>query len=203
MGGDIKYRDINGDGRISDLDKVPIGMPTVPEINYGFGASVGYKGWDFSVFFQGSARQSFWLSLNGNGRIQPFLDSSYSGSGNDGLIGHNAILQPIADSYWSESNRDPYAFWPRLSNYSIENNIQPSTWFMQDATFLRLKSAEIGYSLPENMVKKVFMSNLRLYVSATNLAVWSGFKLWDPEMAGNGLGYPLQRVINLGINIGF
>jgi hypothetical protein len=74
---------------------------------------------------------------------------------------------------------------------------------MQDASFLRLKSAEIGYSLPEKMIKKIFMTNLRVYASATNLAVWSGFKLWDPEMAGKGLGYPLQRVINLGINIGF
>jgi hypothetical protein len=202
-GGDIKYRDINGDGRISDLDKVPIGFPNVPEINYGFGVSVGYKGWDFSVFFQGSARQSFWLSLDGNGRVQPFLDSSYKDSGDDKLLGQNAILKPIADSYWSESNRNPYAFWPRLSNYEIENNSQQSTWFMQDASFLRLKSAEIGYSLPEKMIKKVFMSNLRVYVSATNLACWSGFKLWDPEMAGKGLGYPLQRVINVGLNIGF
>jgi TonB-linked SusC/RagA family outer membrane protein len=203
LGGDIKYRDINGDGRISELDKVPIGFPDVPEINYGFGVSVGYKGWDFSVFFQGSARQSFWMKLDDNGRIQPFLDSSYTGGGNDGMIGQNAILKPIADSYWNESNRDPYAFWPRLSNYPLENNSQQSTWFMQDASFLRLKSAEIGYSLPEKMVNKIYMSNLRLYVSATNLACWSGFKLWDPEMAGNGLGYPLQRVINVGINIGF
>jgi TonB-linked SusC/RagA family outer membrane protein len=203
MGGDIKYRDINGDGRISELDKVPIGFPDVPEINYGFGFSVGYKNWDISAFFQGSARQSFWMKLDGNGRIQPFLDSSYSGSGNDGLIGQNAVLKPIADSYWSENNRDPYAFWPRLSYSPMENNSQQSTWFMHDASFLRLKSAEIGYTLPEKMVQKLFMTNLRVYVSATNLASWSGFKLWDPEMAGNGLGYPLQRVVNIGLNVSF
>jgi TonB-linked SusC/RagA family outer membrane protein len=199
MGGDIKYRDINKDGKISPLDQVPIGYPTVPEINYGFGLSAGYKGFDFSFFFQGSARQSFWLKTDGNGRMQPFLDSNTS----DGLIGQNAVVQPIVDSYWSENNRNAYAFWPRLSNYSIENNNQTSTWFMQDATFLRLKSAEIGYTLPGKVVGKLLMTNCRVYVSGSNLLCWSAFKLWDPEMAGNGLGYPLQRVFNLGINIGF
>jgi hypothetical protein len=194
---------VNGDGKISALDKVPIGYPTVPEINYGFGFSTGYKGFDISVFFQGSAHQSFWFQTNDNGRIQPFLDSSYSGDGNDGLIGQNAIIKPIVDSYWSESNRNPYAFWPRLSNNVIENNIQTSTWFMQDASFIRLKSAEIGYTFPEKWLQKLYMTNLRLYVSGTNLLRWSAFDLWDPEMAGKGLGYPLQRVINIGLNIGF
>ncbi|MDR0712793.1 MAG: TonB-dependent receptor [Bacteroidales bacterium] len=203
MGGDIKYRDINDDGAISALDQVPVGFPTVPEINYGFGLTVGYKGIDLSFFFQGSARQSFWLTTSGNGRIQPFLDGSYSGSGDDGLVGQNAVLQAIADDYWTESNRNSYAFWPRLATYEITNNNQRSTWFMQDATFLRLKSAEIGYSIPPRLIQKLFMSNLRVYVSGTNLLCWSAFKLWDPEMAGNGLGYPLQRVINIGLNVGF
>jgi TonB-linked SusC/RagA family outer membrane protein len=203
MAGDIKYRDVNGDGKISALDQVPIGYPTVPEITYGFGLTAGYKGFDASFFFQGSARRSFWLTLNGNGRIQPFLDGSYEGSGNDGLIGQNAVIKPIQESYWSESNRDPYAFWPRLSNYSVENNIQTSTWYMQDASFLRLKSVEIGYTLPEQLAKKMLMSNLRVYVSGTNLLRWSPFTFWDPEMGGNGLGYPLQRVFNVGVNIGF
>jgi TonB-linked SusC/RagA family outer membrane protein len=203
MGGDIKYHDVNGDGKISALDKVPIGYPTVPEINYGFGVSAGYRGFDFSVFFQGSARQSFWLAMDGNGRIQPFLDGSYKGDGDDKLVGQNAIIKPIVDSYWSEDNRNPYAFWPRLSNYAIDNNNETSTWFMQDATFIRLKSAEIGYTFPEKWLKKMYMTNLRVYVSGTNLFGWSVFKLWDPEMAGKGLGYPLQRVFNVGLNIGF
>ncbi|MDR2027801.1 MAG: TonB-dependent receptor [Prevotellaceae bacterium] len=198
MAGDIKYRDINGDGKISALDEVPIGYPTVPEITYGFGLTAGYKGFDASFFFQGSARRSFWFTLEGNGRIQPFLD----GNGDDGLIGQNAILQAIADNYWNESNRDPYAFWPRLANYEIENNNKTSTWYMHDASFLRLKSAEIGYTLPQHLTKKFFVSNLRVYVSGTNLLRWSGFKLWDPELGGNGLGYPLQRVFSVGINIG-
>jgi TonB-linked SusC/RagA family outer membrane protein len=195
MAGDIKYRDINGDGSISALDQVPIGYPTVPEITYGFGLTAGYKGFDASFFFQGSARRSFWLDV---GAIQPFMDSN----GSDGLIGQNAVIMPIQESYWSENNRDPYAFWPRLSNYDIENNRQRSTWYMHDASFLRLKSAEIGYTLPERLTRKILMSNLRVYVSGTNLLRWSPFTFWDPEMGGNGLGYPLQRVFNVGVNIG-
>lgn len=196
MAGDIKYRDVNGDGKISELDKVPIGYPTTPEINYGFGCSVGFKGVDASLFFQGSARQSFWLDLY---RTTPFLDSDDE----DGRVGQNSILQAYADNYWSESNRNPYALWPRLANYSVENNNQTSTWFMQDATFLRLKSVELGYTFPQKATKKFNVQNLRFYVSGTNLLCWSRFKLWDPEMAGNGLGYPVQRVFNVGINVGF
>ncbi|WP_106832154.1 SusC/RagA family TonB-linked outer membrane protein [Parabacteroides pacaensis] len=200
MAGDIKYRDVNGDGKISELDKVPIGFPTSPEINYGFGLSVGYKGVDASFFFQGSGRQSFWLDQK---KVAPFRDSDTGESGDDKLTGQNAILQAFANSYWSESNRNPYALWPRLSNVVVENNDQQSTWFMQDATFLRLKSVEVGYTIPQAMTRKFKVQNLRFYVSGTNLACWSKFKLWDPEMAGNGLGYPVQRVINVGLNVGF
>lgn len=199
MAGDIKYKDINGDGKITDLDKVPIGFPTTPEINYGFGLSVGYKSFDASFFFQGSGRQSFWIDLK---KTTPFLDGNSGISGeDDGLIGHNAIIQAYADSYWSENNRNEYALWPRLANYEVENNRKQSTWFMQDATFLRLKSVEVGYTLPQALTKKFFVQNLRVYASGTNLACWSRFKLWDPEMAGNGLGYPIQRVINVGLTI--
>lgn len=199
--GDIKYRDINGDGKISELDKVPIGHPTTPEINYGFGLTVGYKGLDASFFFQGSGRQSFWIDL---GKVTPFMDQDdRDPDSDDGRLGQNVILKAFADSYWSETNRDPYALWPRLSNNWMENNLQTSTWFMQDASFLRLKSVEIGYTIPDRICKKMKMANLRIYVSGTNLLSWSRFKLWDPEMAGNGLGYPVQRVMNIGLNVGF
>jgi len=198
--GDIKYRDVNGDGKISELDMVPIGHPTEPEINYGFGLSAGYKGFDVSFFFQGIARRSFWMDLK---KVTPFLDGDSGTNEDDGKLGQTAILQAFANSYWSESNRDPYALWPRLSNSEVENNRQTSTWFMQDGSFLRLKSAEIGYTVPKNLLKKVYLDNLRIYVSGTNLLSWSRFKIWDPEMAGNGMGYPVQRVINVGLNIGF
>lgn len=136
-------------------------------------------------------------------RITPFLDGDAGDNDTDGLLGQNAVLEVIANSYWSENNRDSYSFWPRLSNQVNENNNQTSTWFMQDATFLRLKSVELGYTLPRKITKKFKVQNLRLYVSGTNLLCWSRFKLWDPEMAGNGLGYPVQRVINVGLNLGF
>jgi len=198
LGGDIKYRDVDGDGRITSRDQVPIGFPTRPEINFGFGLSGGYKGIDASFFFQGSGRQSFWLEAR---YLTPFNNGDLSGD-TDGLLGYNYPIKVFADNYWSESNRNPYALFPRLSPQETENNWQRSTWFMQDASFLRLKNVEIGYTLQPRMLEKLRMKNLRIYVSGSNLCVLSRFKLWDPEMAGNGLGYPVQRVFNVGLNIG-
>lgn len=194
MAGDIRYRDVNNDGKISDLDMVPIGHPNTPEINYGFGISTGNKKWDFSVFFQGSGRQSFWIDVN---NVSPFVNNA------EGATGSNALLNAFADSYWSEDNRNVYALWPRLSSTVVENNNRRSTWFMQDASFIRLKSAEIGYTLPPGLLSTLKMETFRVYANGTNLLTFSRFKLWDPEMAGNGLGYPVQRVINIGVSVGF
>ena len=118
-------------------------------------------------------------------------------------VGHNALAKFIADSHWSEDNRDAYAVWPRLSPTSIENNSKTSTWFMRDGSFLRLKQLEIGYTIPEKVTNKVGIKNLRFYVTGNNLLCFSKFKLWDPEMAGAGLGYPVQRVYNVGLNLTF
>jgi hypothetical protein len=187
--GDIKYKDINNDGVINNDDMVPIGFPTVPEIIYGTGFSLGYKAFDISVFFQGSARSSFSIAPDA---ITPFINK-----------GQRGLLQYIADDHWSENNRDVYAFWPRLSEYAIANNNVSSTHWLRNGSFVRLKQAEIGYTLPERLTKKAFINSLRFYVSGTNLYLWSKFKMWDPEMAGNGLGYPVQRVINFGVNLNF
>jgi hypothetical protein len=180
---------------VDNLDFVPIGHPTTPEIIYGFGLSVAYKRFDLNFFFQGLARESFWLNQN---NVTPFID----GDAEDGRVGQNAVMKAIADSYWSESNRNAYAFWPRLANYRIENNRQMNTWFMQNGAFLRLKSVDIGYTLPKEWLRRYKVSNLRIYASGSNLAFWSAFKLWDPEMAGSGFDYPLQKVYNVGFNIG-
>lgn len=196
-GGDLKYRDINGDGRISGLDRVPIGNPTVPEMVYGFGASAGFKGVDFSFFFQGVANASFWISPYATA---PFINTVVADNSGFG-IGNNQLLQVWADSHWSEDNRDIYAKWPRLSPNVIGNNNQSSTWFMQDGAFMRLKSAELGYSIPEKLANNWGLTDLRIYVSGTNLLTFSKFKLWDPEMAWNGLGYPTQKVFNAGLQI--
>ncbi|HOY50958.1 MAG TPA: hypothetical protein PLX49_04280, partial [Prolixibacteraceae bacterium] len=98
---------------------------------------------------------------------------------------------------------DIYALWPRLSYKWENNNLVRNTWYMQDGTFLRLKSAELGYSLPEKLYNRFGIDYMRLYASGTNLLTFSKFKLWDPEMGGNGLGYPVQRVLNIGLQVSF
>lgn len=189
MAGDIKYRDINGDGQITTDDQVPIGYPTQPEIIYGFGSSLRYKRFDFSFYFQGSARSSFFINP---WAIQPFYQTG-------GL--QNGLLKAISNDYWSEDNRDPYAFWPRLSTWRVTPNNVTSTWWMRNGNFLRLKSVDLGYTIGK--VKKLGLTGGRVYFSATNLFILSNFKMWDVEMGGNGLGYPVQSVYSLGAEINF
>ena len=186
-GGDIRYLDVNGDGVITEADKVPIGNPTYPEIIYGFGVSMGYRGFDLSLFFQGLANESFFIDAKGT---SPFG-------------GENQLLKAYADSHWSEDNPDIYALWPRLSPTANKNNYQTSTWWMRDGSFLRLKQMEFGYTLPRRVTRKAHIENLRFYFSGTNLLTWSRFKLWDPELAGKGMNYPIQRTLNVGANITF
>jgi TonB-linked SusC/RagA family outer membrane protein len=209
MAGDLKYKDINGDYQIDQNDKVPIGYPFTPEINYGFGLSLGYKNVDFSCFFSGSARSSFWIDA---AATTPFNNSVV-----DGVTVSRAMLQVYADDYWNESTRNIYALWPRLSANPVGNNGGGdakgtdgsgqsdvlNTWFMRNGNFLRLKTMELGYTFPKKWVNTIKLQNIRLYASGTNLFVISKFKMWDPEQGSSGLGYPVQRVFNLGLNIEF
>lgn len=184
--GDIKYKDLNNDGIINEYDRKYIGDPYIPQIIYGFGGSLQYKKWDFSVFFQGAAKVSIYLD-----NIHPF--GTY----------YSNVLQFVADDYWSESNPNPNASYPRLAHtVGAENTNQKSTFWLRSGAFLRLKNAEIGFN-------HKFM---RIYLSGSNLLTFTGFKYWDPEIGGsnngsdsngNGLVYPLQRVINLGIQFKF
>lgn len=198
MGGDIKYADVNGDGQITSLDQVPIGYPTTPEIIYGFGLSMGYKRFDLSTFLQGSSRSSFWIN---QAATAPFISYAYAGENTGGRIMQNQLLKAYADNHWSEENRDLYALWPRLDYQANSNNQQTSTWFMRNGAFLRLKQVEFGYTLPTELVNRVKIQHLRVFLNGTNLANWSSFKLWDIEQAGRGLDYPVQRVYNLGIQV--
>jgi TonB-linked SusC/RagA family outer membrane protein len=191
IGGDIKYRDINGDGQITSLDLVPLGYPTTPEITYGFGFSFGYKSLDVSTFFQGNARVSFFINPY---NIAPFVQNGGS---------QNGLLTAVAESHWSEENQDLHAFWPRLDGQFNNNNSQTSNWWLRDGSFIRLKTVEIGYTLPKKLLSRLHFSNFRIYANGQNLFALSQFKLWDPEMGGNGLGYPVQAVYNFGINFGF
>lgn len=186
-GGDIRYLDVNGDGKITEADKVPIGNPTYPEIIYGFGLSMGYKGFDLSLFFQGLANESF------------FIDASSTSP----FVNEHQLLKAYADSHWSEETPNTDAIWPRLSASVNKNNAQQSTWWMRDGSFIRLKQMEFGYTLPSRITRKAHIENLRFYLSGTNLLTWSRFKLWDPELAGDGMNYPISRVVNLGLNVTF
>jgi TonB-linked SusC/RagA family outer membrane protein len=194
-GGDLKYLDIDGNNIIDgNGDQVPIGYPETPEIVYGGGFSFGYKNLDVSAFVQGSARSSIFID---NNAIQPFKRDD------EGFGLESGLLKIIADDHWSESKRDVYAFWPRLSDRTILNNSWTSTWWMRNGAFLRLKSIELGYTLPKSLMKRLGLSNARFYLNGNNLFVISSFKLWDPEMGNNGLAYPLQRVYNVGVNLSF
>lgn len=193
MAGDIKYRDINGDGKITANDYVPMGYPSVPEIQYGGGFSIGYKNFDLNAFFQGTARVSFMINPIA---ISPFY-------------AQHGLLSVIANDHWSEDNRNSYAFWPRLNINSDNvgtsptyNNNYASSWWLRNGTFLRLKSAEIGYNLSGALLKRTHLGSARIYINGTNLLTFSAFKLWDPEMGASGLGYPIQKVYNVGVLIG-
>lgn len=193
MAGDIKYKDVNGDGVINDNDRVPMGHPTVPEIQYGFGLSLGYKAFDFSFFFQGNARSSFFINAGVGGGNED----------NEGIApfaNRRNALAIIASDYWSETNPNVHAFWPRLSTEPLANNTQQSSWWLRDASFLRLKSMELGYN--PKWAKNIGLKQpTRIYVSTINLFVLSSFKMWDPEMGRVGLGYPPNKRFNVGVQI--
>lgn len=196
-GGDIKYTDVNGDGVITNADMVPIGYPTSPEIIYGFGVSLGHKGFDFSVFFQGLGRESFWIDATSA------YNTTTNRYGTAPFVNNGQLLKAYSDSHWSEDNRDIYALYPRYSAYENHNNTQVSTWWMRDGSFVRLKQMEFGYTLPQKLTNKIHIDNLRVYFQGNNLLCWSKFKLWDPELAGEGFNYPIQRTFNIGVNVTF
>lgn len=178
MPGDIKYRDINGDGKITDEDKIMLSPDgSMPRIQYGIGMSLAYKKFDLGMFFNGSALRK--IMING---IAPFCANDTN---------ERNLMQFIADDYWSPSNPNPDAKYPRLGilDTQISNNMQPSSYWLRNANFLRFKTFEVGYSF----------SKCRVYVNGDNLAVWSPFKLWDPELWYNT--YPLQRTFNVGLQL--
>ena len=179
--GDIKYvdqpdKDGNYDGRITADDKVPLGV-SVPKIIYGFGPSIGYKNWDFSVFFQGRGNVALMLS-----NIAPFGNSYRRG-----------VLEFIDKDHWSPDNQNPNAKFPRLTESDNSHNTQSSSYWLRNGRFLKLKNAEIGYSL----------KNMRFYVNGTNLLTFSPFKEWDPEMGGGNYTtkYPTQMTLNVGVQL--
>lgn len=181
MPGDIKYRDINGDGRITEEDKTTLSpYGTMPRIQFGFGFNVAYKKWDSGVFFNGSAQRKIMIN-----NIVPFNADDFNGEEN--------LMQWIADDHWSVSNPNPDAVYPRLgiSKAQVTSNTAPSSHWMRNGNFLRFKTFEVGYRFPY----------CRVYVNGDNLAVWRSFELWDPELWHNT--YPLSRTFNIGAQFTF
>lgn len=177
MVGDIKYRDLNGDGVINSYDQAYISeLGTLPRIQYGFGLNVTYKKWDFGVFFNGSAMRKIMVNS-----LHPFGTSDYN------------AFQYVAENRWTEKDPNPNAKYPRLglTGNETNNNRQNSTYWLRNGNFLRLKQMQLGYNFKYG----------RVYLTGDNLAVFSPFKEWDPELAW--YKYPLQRTFNIGLQLNF
>ena len=189
--GDIKYRDMNNDGYITSVDEGYIGGTTDPRIVYGFGGNINFRNWDMSFFFQGSGDTY---------RIIGGSDYFIPGSG-AGVLGN--VYTNYTDC-WTEENPSQDVFWPRLSQSTNTNNNRASTFWKKNMSFLRLKTLEIGYSLPKNVVNKISAKSIRFFASGNNLFYISKFKLWDPELAtSDGLKYPSMRSLMLGVEVNF
>ncbi len=200
--GDIKYKDVNGDGKINDDDVVPIGYTNAaPELIYGAGFSAQWRGFDFNILFQGSGNCDFFLGGIG---AAPFY------FGEDGNV-----LKAVADpsNRWisreisgtPDTERQDVIF-PRLQygTGTGDNNYRNSTWWLRNSRYLRLKNIEVGYTIPSQITRKLLMDRVRVYFLGNNLCVWDDFGWWDPELAkDNGAKYPIQKNFTLGLTVSF
>ena len=197
--GDIKYKDVNGDGTVDGDDVVPLGYRQQPGLQYGFGASAQWKGWNFSVLFQGTGKCDFFV---GNDGPHAF---------NHGTTGN--ILRVMADDpdRWipqevsgTTSTEHPDATWPRLTFGNNPRNNRASTFWLKDRSYLRLRNVEISYDLPQAWTRKFYVSNLRLGFIGQNLLTWAKFDWWDPEATNeSGSNYPINRTYSCYLQFSF
>lgn len=199
--GDIKYKDVNGDGVVNDGDVVAIGATRKPNLVYGLGASVQWRGFDFNMHFQGSGKQS--VMIQGK-TVWAFSQDRYG-----------QILADLVDNRWVDAetaaqlgipaNEDPNATFPRLvllEGNASHNNYRPSSYWMRNLSYLRLKNLEIGYTLPKSLTERIHFENIRFFFQGANLLTWSSFKLWDPEMGSeNGEAYPITKSFTVGVQV--
>lgn len=193
--GDIKYKDLNGDGIINTYDRVQdVGDPSVPELIYGFGLNVEWKGWYAGVFFQGAGKTS---TVLGSANPEAFFPFQWG-------VEESALRAEVLDR-WTEENQNPNAMFPRLHTTVFENNTVASTFWQRDASFIRFKNAELGYNFDKKKLSKIGIQALRIYLQGNNLAVWDKIKMWDPEQGNSngGFAYPLSRSFTLGIDFTF
>jgi hypothetical protein len=183
--GDFKYKDLNGDGVVNEKDEAPIGYPDIPECTFGAAFSLTYKKFDLSILFQGVTNVYNYYSSWGT-----FPNGNYfTRQLNSWTPERSAKGEPIT--------------YPRLTTQPSPDEI-PNSFFIINASYIRLKNMEIGYRLPERWCKKIGAENIRFYANGLNIATWDRLptKDFDPEMT-SGLTYPVTKVYNFGVNIIF
>nr|WP_310507875.1 SusC/RagA family TonB-linked outer membrane protein [Bacteroides thetaiotaomicron] len=197
--GDIKYKDVNGDGVVNDDDVVPIGYTHNPGLIYGMGLSVEWKGFDFSVLFQGAGSCDFFV---GGWGVYPFQEGE---AGNIMKVASNPADRWISrEISGTPDTENPNAIFPRLTYGNSQNNNRASTHWLRNGRYLRLKNLTIGYTIPKKISRKLLMEGARIYFLGNNLAVWDSFGWWDPELASdNGARYPIQKNFTLGLTLNF
>ncbi len=184
--GDLKYKDINGDGVIDRFDMIRTGYPTTPEIQYGISLGLTWKGFDVSCLFQGSAHTAF----DKNWEIM------WAFSNNDNVF-------PRHWYYWNPESGDASADYTELYG-KYQNNEAGADYTLSDGSYIRLKNIDLGYTLPNHLTRKVYMNMVRFYVSALNVATWSKEKGLDPDNRNNRGGYmPPMQTLNFGVNVNF
>lgn len=199
MPGDIKYKDVNGDGVVNGDDEVPIGSTTTPSLIYGVGLSASWHGLDISVHFQGAGQSAYMI---GGNAVYAFSQGMWGNILSDiAKPGNRWISREISNDPATEN---PNAKYPRLSYGGNGNNYRSSTYWLRDGSYLRFKTLEIGYTLPKIWTNKLRMGDVRLYFLGNNLAVWDSLKLWDPELgSSDGTRYPLSKSFTLGLTLNF
>lgn len=199
--GDIKYKDVNGDGIIDGNDVCAIGATSTPNLIYGVGVSVAWKGFDLNLHFQGAGKSQ--QVINGM-TVWAFQRDRYGNILKD-VVDDRYIDAGTAAELGIPANEDANAAFPRLAfceNTAPHNNYRSSTYWLRDFSYIRLKNLEVGYNLPKDICNKIRFDNIRFFVQAANLVTFSDFKLWDPEMgSATGEAYPLTKSITGGIQI--
>ncbi|AEV99800.1 SusC/RagA family TonB-linked outer membrane protein [Niastella koreensis] len=201
--GDIKYRDLNGDGTVDANDWSYLDKSSFPALLYGLGFTVGVKRFDISIFLQGVSDVG--IMANGSG-----IAGINGAAGGVGIVPFAGIGQYPGNvlsnvtSRWTKDNPVQNVDYPRLSvSNQSSNNYQNSTWWLKDGSFCRLKQASIGYDLGIPSLKRAGIASLYFYAAAQNLFTFSKFKLWDPELGSSGATYPPARTITVGVRAQF
>ena len=182
--GDLKYKDINGDGVINEKDMVHVGFPSTPEIQYGITLGIKWKNFDATCLFQGSANASF----------DKNWDIMWAFS-------NNANVFPRHWYYWTPETGNARSKYTQLYGH-YQNNEAGADYTLSDARYIRLKNIDLGYTFTKNVIP--FISNMRVFVTAVNLITWSKEKDLDPDNRNDRGGYmPPSRTINVGVNVNF